>query len=271
MNRDRIISTSSNASATGGVLGRRLLAMVLVAITACACVAATATAAEAARDAQADGILKKMSDYMAGLTSFSVHTTNTMEYIDTDGQKLDFTAQGDAKVMRGKGLVAHRTGPDQDASIYYDGNHVTVYSKRDNLYAVAPTPAGFDNALDFMRDMIQLDLPGADLLYSDIYAGMTWDETSSRYIGKETINGKSVDHLAFRTPEVDFQIWIQDGDKPLPMRYLITSKWVTGAPQYGVKLSNWVLNPKLRQKDFEFKAPANATKIDFLTAQGAKP
>lgn len=274
MNREMIYPESPvapGAKAPRFARARRALAVALVVLAALACAAPMPALAEPARSAKADGILKNMSDYMAGLKSFSVRTTNTMEYIDTDGQKLDFTTHGDASVVRPDRLVAHRTGANQGASIYYDGKNVTVYSKRENLYAVAPTPAGFDNALDFMRDLIQLDVPGADLLYSDIDSGLTWDEIGSSYIGKEAIDGKSVDHLAFRTRDVDFQIWIQDGDRPLPMRYLITSKWVTGAPQFGVEMSDWVVNPRLSEKTFEFKPPAGATKIDFVTREGAQP
>ncbi|MGB7755493.1 MAG: DUF2092 domain-containing protein [Salinisphaera sp.] len=274
MSRDMMINRSLVASGDTKPWtsrGRLVLATVFMTLAVFAFTTSTSAAAEPARSAQADGLLKKMSDFMSGLKSFSVDTTNTMEYIDTNGQKLDFGANGKASVMRPDRLVAHRVDLNQDDSVYYDGKTVTVYAKQQNFYATAPVPANLDDALDFMRDLIQIDLPGADLLYSDIYKGMTWNETSSSYVGKESIGGKSVDHLAFRTPEIDFQIWIQDGDQPLPMRYLITSKWVTGAPQYGVEMSHWVVNPKLDPKIFEFKAPAGATKIDFLTSQGAKP
>lgn len=246
------------------------MAMALATLVAFAATHTTSMAAETARDAEADALLKKMSDFVGGLKSFSASTANTTEKIDTNGQKLDFGAHGDVSVMRPNGLVAHRAGADEDAFIYFNGKSVTVYAKQQNVYASAPVEGDFDATLDFVRDLIQIDLPGADLLYSDVFDGMTWNVTSSSYIGKESIDGKTVDHLAFRTPDVDFQIWIQDGDQPVPMRYLITSKWVTGAPQYGVELSNWVINPKLNPKMFEFKAPKGATKISFLTSQGVQ-
>ncbi|KAA0889955.1 DUF2092 domain-containing protein [Pusillimonas sp. ANT_WB101] len=253
--------------------GRQLLPTMLITLTGFAFMspASAKPEAEPVTSAEVDSMLKNMSNYMARLKSFSVDTTNTTEVIDTNGQKLNFTAQGEVSAMRPNMLVAHRVDANQDASIYFDGKNVTVYAKQENLYATTSTPPDMDEALDFMRDRIQIDLPGADLLYSDIYDGMTWNQSSSSYIGKEDIDGKPVDHLAFRTADVDFQIWIQDGDQPLPMRYLITSKWVAGAPQYGVEMSNWVVNPQLDAKTFEFKAPAGATQIEFLTSQGVQP
>ncbi|MEZ5461266.1 DUF2092 domain-containing protein [Dokdonella sp.] len=231
----------------------------------------SSVAAEPALDSEADALLKKMSNYMAGLKAFTVDVHNTSEIVDTQGQKLNFSANGEVSVMRPNMLKAHRTDSNGETFAYYDGKNVTVYAKSENFYAVAAAPGDFDQALDFLRDAIQIDLPGADLLYNDIYAGMTWNLTSSSYVGLESIGGKMAHHLAFRTPEVDFQIWIQDGDQPLPLRYLITSKWVTAAPQFGVSMSNWNLKPKLNAKMFEFKAPAGAQKVDFVTSLEVQP
>lgn len=224
-------------------------------------------AAEPALNSQADALLRKMSVFMAGLKAFTVEVHNTSEVVDTDGQKLNFGAHGEVSVMRPNMLKARRIDADGDTYLYYNGTSLTVFPQYANVYAVAELPGDFDEAMDFLRDSIQIDLPGADLLYTDIYAGMTWNLTSSSYQGLESIAGKRAHHLAFRTPEVDFQIWIQDGDQPLPLRYLITSKWVTAAPEFGVSMSNWNLKPRLNAKMFDFKVPAGAQKVEFVSTQ----
>ncbi len=38
------------------------------------------------------------------------------------------------------------------------------------------------------------------------------------------MNGIECHHLAFRAEKVDWQVWVQAGDTPLPMKYLIISK-----------------------------------------------
>jgi hypothetical protein len=50
------------------------------------------------------------------------------------------------------------------------------------------------------------------------------------------------------------------------MKYVITSKWMTGAPQYSVRLSNWNFDPKISDATFAFTPPADATKVDELKA-----
>ena len=61
--------------------------------------------------------------------------------------------------------------------------------------------------------------------------------------------------LAFRTDEVDWQLWIEEGERPLPCCYTITSRWVYAAPQYTVTFTNWRTNPDLPTKTFQFTAP----------------
>ncbi len=50
------------------------------------------------------------------------------------------------------------------------------------------------------------------------------------------------------------ELWVEEGERPLPCRYTITSKWTYGAPQYTVTFTNWQVNPKLAAGDFQFTA-----------------
>jgi len=76
------------------------------------------------------------------------------------------------------------------------------------------------------------------------------------------IHGVECDHLAFRTQEVDWQIWIAQGDRPYPCRYVITSKKVTGWPQYTVDLRAWKTGAEVASADFSFKAPLGAKQLE---------
>jgi hypothetical protein len=54
---------------------------------------------------------------------------------------------------------------------------------------------------------------------------------------------------------------VSAGDQPLPLRYVITSKWQTGAPEYSLRLSNWNVAPTVDAARFTFTPPADATKL----------
>jgi hypothetical protein len=54
---------------------------------------------------------------------------------------------------------------------------------------------------------------------------------------------------------VDWQIWVQDGDKPVPCKLVITSKKMKGEPQFEARFSKWDGAPNLTADTFVFKPP----------------
>jgi len=48
------------------------------------------------------------------------------------------------------------------------------------------------------------------------------------------------------------------------MKYVITTKWVTAAPQYVARLRNWNTTPKIEAKQFDFSPKAGAKKVDGI-------
>jgi hypothetical protein len=78
------------------------------------------------------------------------------------------------------------------------------------------------------------------------------------------IGGVTCNHLAFRTELVDWQIWIAEGDRPYPCRYVITSNAVAGFPEYRMDVRNWKTGAEVAPVDFAFQAPANARKMDLI-------
>ena len=67
----------------------------------------------------------------------------------------------------------------------------------------------------------------------------------------------------FATPETDWQIWIETGARPIPRKYVITSKTLAGAPQYTLRIRDWKTDAIADADTFVFKAPADATKVDL--------
>jgi hypothetical protein len=82
-------------------------------------------------------------------------------------------------------------------------------------------------------------------------------------LGSGVIGGVECDHLAFRTKDVDWQIWIAQGARPYPCKYVITSKLVAEAPQYSVQIRDWKTGNEVASDDFSFNNSTNAKKIDL--------
>jgi len=48
------------------------------------------------------------------------------------------------------------------------------------------------------------------------------------------------------------------------MKYIITTKWVAGAPQYSVRFRDWNKKPRIEAKRFEFSATGGARKLETI-------
>ncbi|MGZ3460273.1 MAG: DUF2092 domain-containing protein [Archangium sp.] len=215
-------------------------------------------------DPEADRILRSMSSYLAGQKAFTADYDVDNEIIDVDGQKLQFSSSGSVAVQRPGRLHATRRGGFADAEFLFDGRTVTLLGKNQNVYFQLSGPATIDEAIEAIRSQTNLDIAGADLLYASPYEGLLTDVDSGTYLGPAVVDGIECDHLAFRAGKVDWQLWVQRGDKPLPLKYVITSKWITGAPQYSIRLRNWNLQPQLDAQRFEFRPPAGARRVETI-------
>lgn len=227
----------------------------------------------AGMDPQAEKLLRRMSDYLAGRQQFSVTTENTIEVVLTSGQKLQFDSPATVTVWRPNRMRANRKGDIVNQEFFYDGKNLTLYNPKENLYATVAAPATLDGMLDFAREKLDIIAPGAEFLYQNFAEKMLKEATSGFVVGQSVVGGVKSTHLAFRGAEVDWQIWVEDGARPVLRKYILTSKKVAGEPQFTVVVRGWDLAPKLSDRAFSFAPPKGAKKIEFLalTGEAAKP
>lgn len=215
-------------------------------------------------DPQAEKILRQMSDYLAARQQFSLQAESTLEIVLTSGQKLQYDSPGTLMVSRPNRLFAHRRGDIANQEFFYNGKTLTLYNPKENLYASTAAPATLDEMLDFAREKLDVIAPAADLLYKNAADKMLKVTSSGFVVGPSVVAGAKTMHLAFRGDEVDWQVWIEQGDKPLPRKFVLTSKKVAGEPEFVVFIRNWDLAPKVTDREFTFTPPKGAKKIEFL-------
>ncbi len=238
--------------------------LLAVSLTAALGLSAGPALAAGELNADADEILRAMSAHLAGLKTFSVSADISNEILSTEGQKLQFNASSNLLIERPSHFYATRQGRFVDAAMTYDGATLSVHGKNLNAYVQKNLKGSIDDAIRAIEQGTDLTLPGADLLLSDSYAALTSSVVSSGYYGKAFVGGVETHHLGFRTPKVDWQIWVKAGNNPLPMKYVITTKWLTGAPQYSIQLSNWNTKPVISPGAFNFIPPKEAVGVEVL-------
>ena len=144
----------------------------------------------------------------------------------------------------------------------FDGKTLTLLGKNTNLYAQIEAPGTIDQLVNVLRDKYHRPVPGADLLMSDPYKELMPLVTEVKDLGSGVIHGVECDHLAFRAKEVDWQIWIAQGARPYPCRYVITSKNVTGWPQYTLDITAWKAGPEVAPDGFKLENSRGRQEID---------
>jgi len=228
-------------------------------------VAVLAAAPTVAWADDAADILKAMSQYLANQENLSLSFDSDVEVITPEVQKIQFASSSQLVMSRPDKIHARRTGGYADVEIVFDGKTVTVSGKNVKVtgYVQLDAAGSVDQLVDRLRDAYGIEIPGADLLASNAYEVLTSDVISGAHIGRGVIDGVECEHLAFRGRDTDWQIWVQVGDRPLPRKYVITSKAVAGAPEYTVIIKEWKTDERPNANDFVFTPPAGVEKLDL--------
>lgn len=221
-----------------------------------------------ADEADAKRILKAMSDYMGAQKSLSFGFDATLEVVTTDEQKLALASSGTVTLKRPNKIRVTRDGGFADVEMSFDGKTLTLLGKNLNLYTQLDVPGTIDHLVDELKDTYHRPLPAADLLLSNSYDELMLDVVDVKDLGSGVIGGVECDWLAFRTKDVDWQIWIGHGKRPYPYRFVITSKLVSGGPQYTIQTRGWKAGGEVAATDFHFKNPTKAKKVELKDLKG---
>jgi hypothetical protein len=221
-----------------------------------------------ADEADAKRLLKAMSDYLAAQQVLSFEFDATLDVITDDEQKLALASSGTATLNRPDKIRATRSAGFADVEMSFDGKTLTFVNKNLNTYAQADVPGTIDHLIDELRDKYNRPVPAADLLSSDPYDTLMLDVVDIKDLGSGVIGGVECDHLAFRAKEVDWQIWIAQGEHPYPCRYVITTKLITSGPQYSVQIRDWKTGGEVAATDFSFKNSTNAEQVEPKNLRG---
>jgi len=221
-----------------------------------------------ADEEDAKRLLKAMSDYLSAQEVISFEYDATLEVVTTDKQILALASSGSVTLARPDKIHATRSNGFADVEMFFDGKTLTLLGRNLNIYAQEDVPGTIDHLVDELRERNR-PLPAADLLLGDPYEALMMDVVDVKDLGSGVIAGVECDSLAFRSEEVDWQIWIAQGERPYPCRYVISSKFMDGAPQYRVQVRDWKAGDEVAAADFSFNNPTDAGKVDLKNLEDA--
>jgi hypothetical protein len=205
--------------------------------------------------------LEKMGAFLRTLKTFTLRADTTIdEVLDDTGQKIQFGGTVEYHVRLPDHLRADVSSDRKQRQFFYDGKTLTLYGQRVKYYASVPAPPTIRETLEMAEQKYGLDLPLADLFFWGTDKAHPEDIKAAIYVGPSWIGGVLTDHYAFRQEDVDWQIWIERSDTPLPRKLVITTTDEDEQPQY-VAVLTWTLAPQLDDALFTFVPPAGAQQI----------
>lgn len=212
----------------------------------------------------ADLAISRMAQYLAGLESFTVVGRTTRDQIASEGFKLQHNEEVKLQVRRPDRMRVESNGDFGGRAFVYDGRQLAIHSVNDQAYVRIQAPPTLrillGNAL-----AAGIEMPLVDVVYQAVEGSLLNGVRGGVLVGDSTINGIACQQLAFRQGEVDWQIWIEKGDRPLPRKIVVTTRHELGQPQFQALL-DWDLSPRFNNATFRFDAPAGSTELTFESA-----
>ena len=218
---------------------------------------------------QPEKILAQACDLLKSAQQFSFKAEVTDDRVYTGGKKLQFAFDLEAFVQRPDKLRINAQGDTENKQFFYDGKTITLYDQPKNAYAVMAAPATIDEALAQARQEYGLTVALADLSHSNAFAVMTKGQKHALYVGEGLVRGVKCHHLAFDKDDIQWQIWIDAGDKPVIRKLIINQKRLPAEPQWTAYFTDWNLAPQLSDSLFVFSPPDKAVKAKFVSLKEA--
>jgi len=226
-----------------------------------------AAAKESKIDPAAIESLKKMCATLEDAAAFTYETEGIVEAPTPSGQTITLFPATEVAVKKPNKLRVELRGEGPAFDFFYDGKTAVAYAPEAKKYSIAAAPPTLDDMLPALEKETGIQFITAPLLFKDPYAVIGRPITSAAVVGSAVIKGMPCQHLAFRSPGVEWELWVDEGGKSLPRRLVVNFTDQRDLPRVLVEFTKWNLRPWLRDSLFEFSKPADGQEIPFLSVQ----
>jgi len=215
-------------------------------------------------------ILQKMCDFLKSQQQFTYKAEVADDQVYHGGKKIQYAIEMETFVKRPDRLRVNAEGDLIDKQFYFDGKTITLYDKDHNVYGTLEAPPDIESALEKASKDFGVRVALTDLASPKLDEFLNRRIKHSLYVGQHKVHGVLCHHLSFDGDEVQLQVWIAAGDKPLPYKVVLTHKNLPGSPQWTAYLSDWNFSPQLNDNLFAFTPPQGAAKIKFVPVQAGQ-
>jgi hypothetical protein len=213
----------------------------------------------------ARALLNKAADFLSKAEQFSVTIRAGFDVVQGSGQKIEFGEIRKVTLRRPDRFRSDIERSDGEKGLaVFDGQDITIFNEKQKVFARASKPGDLDGAMTYLLKDLGMRLPLAMMYLSRLPLEIENRVRSVETVEQNTIMDVPCVHLAARTDDVDFQIWVPSEGDPLPRRIVITYRNDILAPQFWANLSEWNLSPNPSDAFFAFSPPKDVRQIPFL-------
>jgi hypothetical protein len=214
-------------------------------------------------DNEALEVLKQMNDYLSSQQVVAFRAIQDDDEVLDNGQKIMSSKEITFKMKRPNKFHVQRHSAESGLEMFFDGTSFTLFRKDLNFFSTVPAPSTITEVFDELENKRNIQIVARDLLRDKSNAFLLASLSSGFIVGDALVDGVLCTQLAFRSADTDIQLWITKGKQPLPKKYVITSRWITGGPQYAIRFFDWEVKNPIDNAVFIFKAPQDAYEIPF--------
>jgi len=221
---------------------------------------------------QVEDVLRAMSQYLAKQKAFSYHAEIEFDQILPRGPKIRLAGAVDVSVARPGSLYVDYRDDVSDRVAWLQNGRATFFDPLAVTYAEVSGPKDIDGMVAKLEKEYGTSLPLGELAESRPEAVLTRGVDLAHYVGVHNVDGIFCHHLVLQRKDLDLQIFVEVGDKPLPRKLVFEYPERAGSPQYTATITDWSFEPPAPDV-FASKVPKEAGKVEFLplpTGEGRK-
>jgi hypothetical protein len=195
-----------------------------------------------------------------------------MEYdvVQKSGVHLEFGGTRRLVLRRPDRLRVEGARRDGTRSeFYFDGRTGTLSHPAHHVYSRAEMGPTIDAALDTLEDELGVPMPAGDLLRSDLAKFLEDRTEAGLWVGVDSLDDVSCDHVALEGETVDAQLWVSREEPALIRRMVLTYVNEAGSPQFRASFRDWQLNANAPDELFVFTPTDGMEQVPFVSLGGA--
>jgi len=214
-------------------------------------------------DPKAAGILQDMSYYMGSQYEYTYKADMMFDDVLESKQKIQYNAEETVYLKKPDKFYAGYVSDLGGYKLWYDAGQATLLEVPLNDFSLATLPSSVDQALNKLKEEYQFTPALSEFLFIDTYKVMTANIISGAYFGISKVMGANCHHLVFVEKDIDWQIWIEEGKRPVPRKLVITYKNMAESPQFIALIKDWVFGKPITNFAFKPEIPNVNSRVEF--------